>query len=220
MIELALNEENYSLQQFTPSTGRYYERPDGQQYYSITRVLSILSEEGIQAWRAKVGNEEANRISKYASSRGTEVHDMIETHIRGDDVSTKDLLAMQNFTEIKPIINKSLGKVHALEQQLYSDHLGLAGTVDCVGEWDGKLSIIDWKTSRKYKKKEWISSYFMQATAYAIMWEERTGTPITQLVVCIAGDTGPQVFIEHRDNWDRGLIKVINEFKRRKIFDN
>ena len=125
-----------------------------------------------------------------------------------------------NFVDIKPIIDSSLSKVYATEQKLYSKHLGLAGTVDCVGVWDNKLSIIDWKTSKKFKKKEWISNYFMQATAYAIMWEERTGTPITQLVVCIAGDTGPQVFVEHRDNWDKELIETINEYKRRKLFNH
>ena len=90
--------------------------------------------------------------------------------------------------------------------------------MDLVGQWNGVNSIIDWKTSRKFKKKEWISSYFMQCAAYAIMWEERTGMPIKQLVVCIAGDEGPQVFIEDRDNWTTDLINTINEYKRRKLF--
>ena len=101
-------------------------------------------------------------------------------------------------------------------KRLFSKHLGLAGTVDCVGIWDGKLSIIDWKTSKKYKKKEWCENYFMQASAYAIMWEERTGMPITNLVVAIAGDEGAQIFIEHRDNWDKKLIETITEYNRRK----
>ena len=79
-------------------------------------------------------------------------------------------------------------------------------------------AIIDWKTSRKLKKKEWISNYFIQCSAYAIMWEERTGMPIKQLVVCIAGDEGAQVFVEDRDNWTEELINTINEYKRRKFF--
>ena len=90
--------------------------------------------------------------------------------------------------------------------------------MDCVGQWNGKDSIIDWKTSRKEKKKEWISNYFMQAAAYAIMWEERTGNPIKQLVVAIAGDEGAQIFIEDRDNWTDDLIKTINDYKREKLF--
>jgi len=124
---------------------------------------------------------------------------------------------LEMFYSIKPTIDQSLTKVYAQEAPLYSKHLGVAGTVDCVGVWNGKNSVIDWKTSKKFKKKEWVSAYFMQCAAYAIMWEERTGMPITQLVVGIAVDNEqPQIFIEHRDNWDKELIKTINEYKLRK----
>ena len=98
---------------------------------------------------------------------------------------------------------------------MYSEHLGVAGTVDCVGVWNNRKSIIDWKTSRKWKKKEWIHGYFMQSAAYAIMWEERTGIPIKNLVVCIAGDEGLQIFEEDRDDWTQPLIDTIDKFKRR-----
>ncbi len=224
MINYVPIELDSNLEQHTTPKFRYYTDEDQNKYYSVTTVLSILSEEGIQAWRARVGEEEANRISAQASKRGTKVHDMIEEYIIDSSkdgfngIEPSDFIAIQNFQEIKPVLDQSLTNVYATEARLYSKHLGLAGTVDCVGEWDGKLSIIDWKTSKKFKKKEWIKNYFMQATAYAIMWEERTGTPITQLVVCIAGDEGPQVFIEHRDNWDKELIETINEYKRRKLF--
>ena len=201
----------------TTDSGRVYTTPDGK-YPSITTVLSILSEDGIRAWRKRVGNEEANRISSQAATRGTKVHDMIEKYIVGEDFAKDNLIALSNFQDIQPIIDKNLTKIHAVEARLFSKHLGLAGTVDCVGIWDGKLSIIDWKTSKKYKRKEWCENYFMQASAYAIMWEERTGQPIKQLVVCIAGDEGPQVFIEDRDNWTEELINTINEYKRRKLF--
>lgn len=218
MIELELHTEDYNLRQVNAKTGRFYEDEDQNTYYSITNVLSILSEEGIQKWRAKVGEEEANRISRNAAGKGTEVHDMIEAWVLGEDKESTNMLAISNFRDIKPVITQNLSKVYATEKRMFSSHLGVAGTVDCVGVWDNKISIVDWKTSRKFKKKEWIESYFMQAAAYAIMWEERTGQPITQLVICIAGDEGPQVFVEHRDNWTRPLIQVINEFKRRKIF--
>ena len=167
MIELALNTEDYGLKQVNHESGRWYEDPEANRYYSITNVLSILSEESIQKWRAKVGEEEANRISRQASGKGTEVHDMIEAFVLGDTKETKNLLALQNFKEIKPIIEDKLSKVYATEKRMFSSHLGVAGTVDCVGEWEGKTSIIDWKTSKKFKKKEWIHSYFMQAAAYA-----------------------------------------------------
>jgi CRISPR/Cas system-associated exonuclease Cas4 (RecB family) len=132
---------------------------------------------------------------------------------------------MQSFHDVKEQLDTRLTTVYSQEAPLYSEHLGLAGRVDCVGVWDGKNSIIDYKTSRKLKKKEWISGYFMQCAAYAIMWEERTGMPITQLVVLIAvDDNEPQVFIEHRDNWVQPLLDVIEQYtteqKRKHIFGN
>jgi genome maintenance exonuclease 1 len=105
-------------------------------------------------------------------------------------------------------------KVFLQECALYSDHLGLAGRVDCVGMYKGKLSIIDFKTSSRPKRIEWIESYFMQCAAYSIMWEERTGIPIENLVVMIAVDGGvSQVFEESRDNWTKKLIETISQYK-------
>lgn len=204
----------------TTDSGRVYTDPDNNFYPSITTVLSILSEEAIQAWRARVGEEEANRISTQASTRGTTVHNIIEKYIANDPeyISGEMPHNVQTFKDIQPILDDCVTKVYQQEAPLYSKHLGVAGRVDLVGQWKGVNSIIDWKTSRKFKKKEWISNYFMQCAAYAIMWEERTGMPIKQLVVCIAGDEGPQVFIEDRDNWTKELINTINEYKRRKLF--
>jgi len=210
----------FDLTAETTDKGRLYTDPDGNKYPSITTVLSILSEDAIRAWRARVGEEEANRISKQASSRGTTVHNIIEKYIANDPDYIKDEMPhnIQTFKDVQPILDECVTKVYQQEAPLYSKHLGLAGRVDLVGQWNGIDSIIDWKTSRKFKKKEWISNYFMQCSAYAIMWEERTGVPIKQLVVCIAGDMGPQVFIEDRDNWTKDLINTINEYKRRKLF--
>ncbi len=204
----------------TKPSGRTYLDPDGHSYPSITTVLSILSEDAIRAWRARVGEEEANRISRQASTRGTKVHTILEKYVDNDPDYLKGEMPhnIQTFKDIQPVIDESLTKVYAQEVPLYSKHLGVAGRVDLVGQWKGVDSIIDWKTSRKLKKKEWVHGYFMQAAAYAIMWEERTERPIKQLVVCIAGDEGPQVFIEDRDNWTEKLINTINEYKRRKMF--
>ena len=205
----------------TKAKGRHYVDPEGNQYPSITTVLSILSREAIQKWRERVGEEEANRISRVASSRGTKIHNIIEKYIANDPEYLQGEMPhnIQTFKDIQPYIDSNLSKVYSIEAPLYSKHLGVAGRVDCVGVWNGKDSIIDWKTSRKEKKKEWISNYFMQAAAYAIMWEERTGRPIKQLVVAIAGDTGPQVFIEDRDNWTAELINTISEYKREKFWE-
>lgn len=204
----------------TGDGGRKYLDPDGNSYPSITTVLSILGEDKIREWRARVGEEEANRISRQASSRGTKVHNIIERYLKNDPEYLKDEMPhnIQTFKDIQPLLDVAVTKIYQQEAPLYSKHLGVAGRVDCVGQWHGVDSIIDWKTSRKLKKKEWISNYFMQCAAYAIMWEERTERPIRQLVVCIAGDEGPQVFIEDRDNWTKDLIATIAEYKRRKMF--
>jgi len=217
----------YDLNAKTSKKGRVYTTPDGKEYPSITTVLSILSRESIQKWRERVGEEEANKISRIASTRGTAVHELLERYVDNDPDFLKGELPhiVQSFKDVQPILDNNLNKVYAQEAPLYSDHLGLAGRVDCVGVWDGKNSIVDYKTSRKVKKKEWVSNYFMQCAAYAIMWEERTGMPITQLVVLIAvDDNEPQVFVEHRDNWTEKLIDTIGKYKeekrREKVFGN
>lgn len=206
------------LKAVTTEKGRRYETPDGK-LPSVTTVLSILTEQGIREWRARVGEEEANKISAKASSRGTKVHAIIEDYINNKQDYQDAYLpnVIGNFYDVKPILDQRIGDVYAQEAPLYSNHLGVAGRVDCVAVFDGKLSIIDFKTARKPKRKEWIENYFIQESAYAIMWEERTGMPITQLVTIIAVDNNPpQVFIEHRDNWAGKLVETINEYKRRK----
>lgn len=205
----------------TGPNGRKYLAPNGVSYPSVTTVLSILSEDAIRAWRHRVGEETANRISTRASNRGTAVHSIIERYLNNEEDYSEGFMPniIDNFKSVQSVLDSRIGKIHAQEAALYSEHLGLAGRVDCVGEFDGKLSIIDFKTSRKLKKKEWIEGYFVQESAYAIMWEERTGKPIVQLVTIIAvDDEEPQVFIEHRDNWTAKLLETINEYKRRKIF--
>ena len=208
------NEE--TLDQQNRKSGRVYVDEKGNEYPSITRVLSILNKDAIMAWRKRVGEEEANRISTKASKRGTKVHGLIEKFIANEEWNVDvNLLDLQVMKDVTPAISTSLSEVFAIEKKMYSEHLGVAGTVDCVGIWNNKRSIIDWKTSRKWKKKEWISGYFMQSAAYAIMWEERTGMPIKNLVICIAGDEGVQIFEEDRDDWTQPLIDTIAEFKRR-----
>ena len=207
----------------TTSTGRKYAAPDGVYYPSVTTVLSILSEEHIQAWRARVGAEEANKISHRASTRGTAVHAIIEKYLDNEANFTEGFMpnVVENFKDVQAVLDQRIGDIYAQECALYSGYLGLAGRVDCEASFDGVISIVDFKTSRKLKKKSWIENYFIQEAAYAIMWEERTGIPITNLVTIIAVDgEEPQVFKEHRDNWAPKLLETINEYKRRKIFSN
>jgi len=199
--------------------GRQYviEKTDAKTVYypSITNLLGNLSKKAIQEWRDRIGHEEANKISRQAAGRGTAVHAMCELYVNNDPDYNRDVMPNieYDFNRIKNILDTRIGVVYGQELPLYSDHLKVAGRVDLVAEFDGKISIIDYKTSKKTKKHEWCHSYFMQECFYAIAWEERTGIPITQLVTIISvDDAEPQVFIEHRDDWDKNLVKVIEKY--------
>lgn len=200
----------------TTDEGRKYHTPEGIDLPSITTVLSILSRDSIAKWRKRVGEVEANKISTRAANRGTAVHTVCEKYLDNDADYLDGVMPnnIETFQKIRPILDENINNIHAQEAPLYSNYLGVAGRVDCVAEWQGKLSIIDFKTSRKFKKREWCHSYFMQECAYAIMWEERTGVPITQLVTLIAVDERtPILYIEHRDDWVRPLRDVIEQYK-------
>ena len=205
----------------TQPTGRTYVTPDGVRYPSITTVLGILSEAGIAAWRKRVGEEEANRVGGRASARGTLVHSIVEKYLLNE--STTDYLPhiRQSLENLRPILDSRIGTIYGLEVPLYSSYLGVAGRCDCVAEFDGVPSIVDFKTSRKTKKKEWISNYFAQMAGYAVMWEERTGMPITNTVIIMdVDDNEPLVFKEHRDNHIQLLIDTKKEYDTRKLFSH
>ena len=202
----------------TTDTGRTYKCPDGSSFNSVTTVLKVLSEDAIQAWRRRVGEDVANKIGVRAANRGTAVHSIIERYLDNNAEYDKDVMpdVLSTFKDVQPILDEHISEILGLEAPLYSKHLKLAGRVDCVGMFDNKLSIIDFKTSRKIKKKEWIHNYFAQASAYAIMFEERTGIPVPQLVIIIAVDNEePQVFVEKRDDWTELLFKAKEIYESR-----
>jgi genome maintenance exonuclease 1 len=207
------------LEQITREDGvRFYKTPTGKKYPSVTTVLGAQSKQAIVEWRKRIGEVEANKISKSASSRGIKLHLHCENYLNNNNVLVENLPFVQRelFNSILPELHK-INNIHVQEKGLYSHHLRMAGTVDCIAEHEGRLSVIDFKTSGKLKKKEWISSYFMQCAAYAVMYEERTGIPISKLVVLIAveGDD-PQVFIEKRDNWIPDLLKARDSYEMDK----
>ena len=202
----------------TTNSGRNYLTPDGHQYPSVTTVLSILNEDIIKAWRQRVGEEEANRISGKAANRGTRVHSIVEKYLNNEDTTEFLPHIRQSLENLKPVLN-GVGTIFGLEVPLYSHHLGLAGRCDCIAQYNGVPSIIDFKTSRYIKKKEKISNYFAQGAAYSIMFEERTGIVAPNIVIIMDVDhEKPLVFIEHRDNWTKLLTETIEEYKKRKLF--
>ena len=151
---------------------REYKTPEGINLPSITTVLSILSRESIAKWRARVGHEEANRISHRASTRGTAVHAIVEKYINNEenfkDGYTPDIIS--SFIDLKPILDTRIVQVYTQGTSLLNAS-GSCGRVDCIGEFDGRLSVIDFKTSMKPKRLDWIKNYFMQESVYAIVWK-------------------------------------------------
>ena len=181
----------------TTESGRKYFTPEGNAYPSITTVLGILSKQSIMEWRARVGEEEANKISRQAAGRGTAVHKLAEDYLDNvEDWKGKHMPAnVASFLDIKPILDERINNIWFQEEFLYSDKLKCAGQVDCIAEFDGELSIIDFKTSRRVKKKEDITGYFILMFFYAAAFLERTGVPIKQGVIIMAVDGNePLVF--------------------------
>jgi len=190
------------LETIESDSKRLYKTPRGDLFPSVTTILSSMDKKGLMEWRARVGEEEATRISTQAATRGTAIHKMCEDFLNNED-PYKDQMPANVFTfnSIKPILEDHINNICCQEEPLYSYYLRAAGRVDCVAEYDGRLSIIDFKTSRKPKRREWIKGYFMQTSAYAVMFEELTETPISKLVIIIAvDDSEPQVFVEKRDD--------------------
>ena len=198
---------------------RLYETPDGSFYPSVTTITGQMTKKAIQEWRARVGEKEANRVTKKASSRGTSIHKLCEHYILNnmDDVkvmpSNKEMFdAMSNH------LRDHVDNIHGVESFLYSDFLRTAGQVDCIAEYDGVLSVIDFKTSKKRKPEAWIQNYFVQAAAYSFMFEERTNIQIPQLVIMIGvdGDDEPQVFTKNTKERNQYLLQFLD---LRKQFD-
>ena len=193
-----LNIHNFpNLKAKTTEKGRRY-FVEGNAYPSVTTVIGEKKKKSILEWRRKVGEEEANAISKRATTRGNKCHKLAEDYLSNKplDRYRDDVLSLGLFHQIRPYIDK-INNIHALEESLYSHTLKLAGRVDCIAEYDNELAIIDFKTSTKFKREEWVQDYFSQETAYAIMFQELTGVKVKQLVTIIAVETGtPQVFVK------------------------
>lgn len=196
----------------SPDGTRVYKTSSGRAYPSVTTVTGLHSAKGIAEWRRRVGEEEANRVSARASARGTRIHTLCE-HYLLDKNPEPDIFDAEMFTSMKYWL-QDIDNIHCLETPLYSDFLEVAGTVDCIAEFQGKLSVIDFKTSSKPKDRDDIYNYFMQTAAYAVAFEERTGIPIGRLVIIMGVDNDdPCIFIEKRDNWIGGFRKLRLEYK-------
>ena len=198
---------------------RYYKIPDLEEFVklvSITSVTSHFNKEIFINWRKKVGNETADKITKAATRRGTDMHTLTEYYLKNDNLPDVPPISEFLFKIAKGEINK-IDNIHALEGPLYSKELGIAGTVDCIAEYDGELSIIDFKTSKKPKPRNWIEHYFVQAMAYGCMLYEMKNISIKKLVIIMACENGECVVYEESDK--AKYIKLLGEYITKFVND-
>lgn len=216
---LPFAELDFDLKSETLESGRKYLTPEGKAYSSITTILSSYNIKKIMEWRERVGNEQANKIAGRAARRGTKLHSICESYLKNEITPLKLQTMMpsdkENFLKVRDLLNTNIDTVFALEQALYSDRLRVAGRVDCIATWGGEISVIDFKTSTRNKDEENIGNYFMQCSAYAEMFEERTNVPINQIVVVIAVENGTnQVFVRNKHKYlDQLHIYIDKHYK-------
>jgi len=201
---------------------RFYPIPGADKYYpSVTSITSFKNAQFFAQWRSRIGEQEANKITARATQRGTAFHSITEDYIKGnlnlDSYLENNPLSVRMFQSAKSTLNR-INNVHCLESFLYSHYLGLAGRVDCIAEFDGELAVVDFKTSTKEKSEEHIEHYFVQETAYAAMFLERTGIEVKKIVTLIAVEDGStQVFQKYNlDDYLQLLKSYIEEFANAK----
>ena len=196
---------------------RFYVTPEGNFYPSITTILSSQNKPSLEKWKKDVGEKEAKRISKESMRIGTAVHQMAEFYLSNYIIKLKneDKKIVDTFNRLRFLLG-NINNIVGVEIPLYSDLLRVAGTADCVAEYNGVPSIIDFKTSRKPKKEEWIDDYYMQTFAYKLMFEEMTGIEIQQIVILVAcvESFDVQVFkkpAKDADEWLEKLVKIMKD---------
>ena len=202
---------------------RLYNLPNGDWVPSITSVTSFYNREVFRKWRQRVGEVEANRVTKESTERGTDFHEAAQAYLENKELDWNNFLPLTQFMFncTKPYLDK-IGTIHAIERTLYSEYLGLAGRVDCIAEYDGELAIIDFKTSKKIKPEKWIEQYFVQETAYACMYYELTGIPVQKLITIMVTPEGDVHVYDKRNKSDyiKLLVKYVKEFVGNRMVVN
>ena len=190
---------------------RFYQI-DGKNYPSITTVLGVQKKEGLEKWRKAVGEEAAKWEMGRAARRGKATHTLVEQYLKGETPAIRDVLPLGLFRLMKPYLDQ-IDNVQLSEEVMYSSKLTIAGQVDCVADYNGKLSVLDFKTANKERKEDWIENYFIQTCAYAIMYEELFGKRIEQLVILMAGEDGTmRSFIKDKKDFEKKLEESIKYF--------
>ena len=212
---------DFELEANTIDGVRYYTLPSGKKAPSITSITSFYNRQIFKNWREKVGEEQANKITKVATDRGTKFHDLVEKYLLNEDInSLKNVLptTKARWIAAREALN-NIDNIHALEKPLYSEYFGIAGRVDCIAEYEGELAVIDFKTSKKIKPEKWLENYFVQETAYACMYFEMTGISVKKIVTLMVADNGDVKVYEKRNKGEyiKLLTKYIKEFVTHKL---
>ena len=212
---------DFELEANTIDGVRYYTLPSGKKAPSITSITSFYNRQIFKNWREKVGEEQANKITKVATDRGTKFHDLVEKYLLNEDInSLKNVLptTKARWIAAREALN-NIDNIHALEKPLYSEYFGIAGRVDCIAEYEGELAVIDFKTSKKIKPEKWFENYFVQETAYACMYFEMTGISVKKIVTLMVADNGDVKVYEKRNKGEyiKLLTKYIKEFVTHKL---
>ena len=190
---------------------RFYDI-NGTNYPSVTSILGVRKKVELQQWRDKIGENVANWEMGRAARRGTATHNLIENYIKGEPLEEKSVLPLGLFKLMKPYIDQ-INNIHCLETVLYTSKYRLAGQVDCIAEYNGKLSVIDFKTANKERIEEWVENYFLQCTAYSIMYNETFNEPIEQIVVLMAAEDGSmKAFVKEPKDYEEELQNAIRTF--------
>ena len=190
---------------------RFYDI-NGTNYPSVTSVLGVKKKVELQQWRDRIGENVANWEMGRAARRGTATHNLIESYLKGEELQERSVLPLGLFKLMKPYVDQ-INNIHCLETILCSHKYKLAGQVDCIAEYNGKLSVIDFKTANKERKEEWIDNYFMQCTAYALMYEELYNAEINDIVVIIGGEDGSiAVYKKDKKDYITKLEEVVEDF--------
>lgn len=194
---------------------RLYNLPDDQWVPSITSVTSFYNRQIFIDWRKRVGIEEANRISRRATARGTDFHEAAQCYLMNLNMEWDKFQPITKimFAHAKPYLDR-INNIHAIERTLYSEYLGLAGRVDCIGEYEGELAVIDFKTSDKLKPEKWLENYFVQEMFYASAYYEMTGIPVKKLITLMVTPGGDVKVFDKRnkDDYIKLLVRYIKEF--------
>ena len=194
---------------------RLYNLPNGDWVPSITSVTSFYNRQIFSDWRKRVGIEEANKITRKATSRGTDFHEAVELYMLNKEIEWENFKPLTKFMfhHATPYLDR-INNIHAIERTLYSEYLGLAGRVDCIAEYDGELAVIDFKTSTKIKPEKWLENYFVQEMFYASAYYELTGIPITKLITIMVTPEGDVKVFDKRNKGDyiKLLVRYIKEF--------